>query len=191
MMSLNKRIRLSVLVNVIFLMGYVSIGFAASETVELRYELAGIEPATCSKSVAIVTFEDHRKNTAIGESGRGKQFLSENPVNEWVTRALYEELKSIGCTVENHDTKGNFNTDATITGSVEEAYIKQDSWTKYNVNMRLQMEISIGNEKIGKTFRSSMTKRTVPAFSFNSRVATQMLQGVMREAVPDLQKILE
>ena len=186
-----KMIRFSIFFTMIFLGGSVGPALAASDTVDLRYESGGLELAPCSKSVAIITFEDNRKNTAIGESGKGKKFHSQNSVNEWVTRALYDELKSIGCTVEYHDMMGDFNTDATITGSVEEAYIKQNSWTKYNVNIRLRLDITTGNEKSSKAFRSSMTKTTVPSFSFNAGVAAESLQNVMREAVPALQKILE
>ena len=165
--------------------------YADSETIDLTDRTAGIEPATCSNSVAISTFQDNRTESWIGESGRGKKFQSNPPVNEWITRALYDELKSVGCQVEYHDTAGDFGTDAIITGIVEQAYIKQDSWTKYNVDMRLQILITMGNKKITRTYRSTMTKRTVPGFSFNSNVATESLQDVMRGAVPALQSILE
>lgn len=181
----------SLIVSLIVVFTFAGVGFADSETIDLTYRTAGIEPATCSKSVAIITFQDNRAEPEIGESGKGKKFQSNPPVSEWITRALYDELKSVGCRVEYHDTAGDFGTDVIITGAVEQAYIKQDSWTKYNVDMRLQIFVTMGNKKITKTYRSTMTKRTVPSFSFNSNVATESLQDVMREAVPALQKTLE
>jgi len=182
---------LSLVVSMIVLFAFTGVVYADSETIDLTYRTAGIEPATCSKSVAIITFQDNRTEPWIGESGKGKKFQSRIPVNEWITRALTDELKSVGCRVEYHDTAGDFDTDVTITGIVEEAFIKQDSWTKYNVNFRLQLFITLGNKKITKTYQNTMTKRTVPAFSFNSNVATESLQDVMREAIPALQSILE
>lgn len=190
-MSSKKANCLRLAFGIIFLFAYAGVGHADSETIDLTYRTAGIEPATCSKSVAIITFQDNRTESGIGESGKGKKFQSSPPVSEWITRALYDELKSVGCRVEYHDTAGEFGTDVIMTGAVEQAYIKQDSWTKYNVNMRLQIFITVGNKKITKTYRSTMTKRTAPAFSFNSNVATESLQDVMREAVPALQSILE
>jgi hypothetical protein len=70
--------------------------------------------------------------------------------------------------------------------------IEQDSAIKYNVDIVLKLDIYSGGKKIaGKTYNSNMTKKTMPSFSFNTNVATQMLQDVMREAVPDLQDRLK
>jgi hypothetical protein len=118
--------------------------------------------------------------------------MSKSPVNEWVTRALYDELKLSGCKAEYHDKMGDYNTDFVVTGDVEKAYIKQDSATKYNVDISLKVNIfSDGQKVVGKTYRSNMTKRTAPSFSFKSSVATQMLQDVMRVAVPELQEMFK
>lgn len=173
----------------ICLIGAVDTGFAGSDQIDLRYEAAGIEAATCSKSVSIITFEDKREDEAIGVSGRGRRFYGRNPVNEWVTRALYDELKQTGCKVEYHDTDGDHDTDFTIVDIVEEAFIRQNSMTKYHVTMRLNIRIKQdGKQVLGKTFSSNLEQRTGPSFNFNSGVATRMLQGMMREVVPELHK---
>lgn len=181
----------SLVVSIVLLFAFAGVGHADSETIDLTYQTAGLEPAECSKRVAIITLKDNRTDAAIGESGKGKRFYSRVPVNEWITRALTDELKSIGCTVEYHDTAGDFDTDVTITGTVEEAFIQQDSWTKYNVNLRLELYVTVGTKKITRTYRSAMTKRTVPSFSFNSNVATESLQTVMKEAVMNIEEILK
>jgi len=191
-MKSEKRMVLIVIIGTIFLFGTAGIGFAASSTIDLEYEAAGIEEARCSKSVAVITFEDKRDKKVIGESGKGKKFYGKNPVNEWVTRALYDELKRTGCKAEYHDKDGNYNTDFTITGVVEKAFIKQKSMTKYQVTMRIYLNINQGGEKVlGKSYVSNLTKTTVPSFSFNNKVATETLQGMMREVVPELHKQLK
>ena len=191
-MKLKMKMAGMVVTAAILLFGMTGSGMAASDQIELTYDAAGIDEATCTKSVAVVTFEDKRDDVGIGESGKGKKFYSKNPVNEWVTRALYDELKRTGCKAEYHDKKGDYNTDFTITGVVEDAYIKQKSMTKYHVNMRLNISIlKDGKKVLGKTYTSNLDKTTVPSFSFNDKVATQTLQGILSEIVPDLHKQLK
>ena len=188
-MKVEKTVYAFVMIGFMLMFAFAGYG-AAADTVELGYEPAGIAEAPCSKSIAVVTFEDLRDDPAIGESGKGKQFMSKTPVNEWVTRALYDELKRSGCKAEYHDKMGDYDTDFVVTGDVEKAYIKQDSATKYNVDISLKLNIfSDGQKVVSKTYRSNMTKRTGPSFSFKSSVATQMLQDVMRVAVPELQEM--
>ncbi len=191
-MKLNMRMVSAAVVAVLFLFGPVGTILASSDQIELKYEMAGIDEATCTKSVAIVTFEDKRDDVGIGESGKGKKFYSKNPVNEWFTRALYDELKRTGCKTEYHDKDGEFGTDFTIAGVVEEAYIIQKSMTKYHVTMRLNLSIyQDGKKLLGKTFSINLERTTAPSFSFNNKLATQMLQEMMRDIVPQLHKKFE
>jgi hypothetical protein len=190
-MKVQKMITYSAMISVIVLFVFSGIGFA-DKKVDLEYEPAGIDPAPCSKSVAIVTFEDKRDVEAIGESGKGEKFYSKTPVNEWISRALYDELRRAGCNAQYHSKMGDYGADFTVAGEVQQAYIKQDSAVKYNVDIVLKVDIYSGGKKIaGKTYNSSMAKNTSPSFSFKTSVATQMLQDVMREAVPDLQDRLK
>ena len=190
-MKSEMRIFWIVTICTIFLIGSAGPALSAANQIDLLYETAGIDAGSCSKSAAIILFEDKREDLAIGLSNRGRRFYGRNPVNEWVTRALYDELKQTGCKVEFHDKDGGYDTDFTIVGIVEEAFITQKSMTKYHVTMRLNIRVKKdGKQVMGKTFSSNLEQTTGPSFSFNNRVATRMLQGMMQEIVPALRERL-
>jgi hypothetical protein len=188
-MKKTLSITLSLVVSLGILAGAGAIVRAEPEMVMLDYETTDKDADSCTTSVGVVAFKDERRREAIGESGRGKKIYSRTLVNEWVSRALAAELAGDGCRVDFHDRVKEADSKYTITGKVQEAYIKQDSMTKYNVHVRLHITLMSGTKKImSKSYSGRMTTRTPPMLQFNDRVASDMLRYMMERIVPDLEQ---
>lgn len=180
-------------VGLIILLGFVSlIGCASTNTVDLSYKPAGINVAPCAKTLSVVALEDKRDQTAVGETKDGDLFFGKTSVTEWVSKALYDELAKSGCRVEFHDKEYAFDTDYTLVGAIEELFVKQNSLTGYSASMRLKLDVKADGQKVfGKSFATTYSKTTVFSPGVNSKVLTELLQGLMREMVPELRDNLK
>lgn len=168
------------------------ISCAGKSAVDLRYQPAGIDMAPCSKSISVVELEDSRDRTAVGETNEGKLFFGKSSVSEWISKALYDELAKSGCRVEYHEKEYEFETDYTLIGEIEEVYVKQKSLTDYSASMRLRIAVKADGKKVfGKSFSSTFDKTTVPSPGVNSKVLTGLLQGLMKEMVPEIRDNLQ
>ena len=167
------------------------IGCAPKTAIDLKYQPTGINLEPCPGSIAIVELADKRPQSAIGETKDGKAFYGKTSVPEWVTRALHDELASGGCQVEYHRKKYEFDTDFTLTGDLEEIFVRQKSLSDYSASMKLRIAVTADGKKVyGKTFSSTLGKTTVPSPGVNTKVLSELLQGMMRELVPELRDSL-
>ena len=167
-------------------------GCAGRTSIDLRYKPAGINIAPCPKTVSVVMLKDERPKAAIGEKEDGKPFYSNDVVAEWVSRALYEELKTNGCGVEYHDKEYAFATDYVIGGILQEVFVKQESLSSYSATLRIRVEVKQKDAVVfGKNYVSTLKKTTVPSPGINSKILTELLQGMMREVVPEIRKQIE
>jgi hypothetical protein len=148
--------------------------------------------APCAKTISVVALEDKREQTAVGETKDGNLFFGKISVTEWVSKALYDELAKSGCRVEFHDKEYEFDTDYTLVGEIEELFVKQNSLTEYSASMRLKLDVKADGQKVfGKSFVTSYSKKTVFSPGVNSKVLTELLQGLMREVVPEVRDNLK
>ena len=137
-------------------------------------------------------FEDQRAKIAIGEKKDGKPFYSRDIVAEWVSRALYEELRTNGCGVEYHDKAYDFSTDYVISGTIQEVFVKQKSYKDYAANMALRVELKQDDRVVfEKSYVSTLNKATVPSPGVNSKMLTELLQGMLRELVPEVRSHID
>lgn len=177
------------------LIGFFIVGFsgcAPRTQVELKYQPALIKEFPCRKSVSMVTFKDGRNKNAIGETQKGEPIYATASVPEWISRALYDELKRTGCRVEYHDTLYAFDTDVTLTGEIKTLNIMQMSYTEYDSDMRLKVTIETqGQPVFSKEYAATLTKKTLPSAGVPEGVLTELLQGMIQEIVPDLRSRLE
>lgn len=157
------------------------------DTIVLRYHPAKIDIFGCTNTVSLVALEDRRKDVAIGNKDDGRPIYAKSDVSEWISRAMYDELKRSGSEVAYHDKKYDFNTDYVITGFIKDTYVRQKSLSSYLASMKIYLEIS-KNEKnvLKKTFTVTRTKKTLPSPGANSNILTELLQGAMREIIPFL-----
>ena len=162
-------------------------GCAGKSAIELQYETTGINLEPCPGSIAVVEMADKRPQSAIGKTKDGQQFYAKTSVPEWVSRALYDELAGGGCRVQYHEKAYEFDTDFTLTGDIIEIFVTQKSLSDYAASMKLRIVATGGGKKVyEKTYSSTLGKTTVPSPGVNTKVLTELLQGMMRELVPDV-----
>jgi len=168
------------------------IGCSGKNAVDLRYAPAGINVAPCAKTISVVALADKREQIAVGETKDGNPFFGKTSVTEWVSKALYDELAKSGCRVEFHDKEYAFDTDYTLVGEIEELFVKQKSLTDYSASMRLKLDVKADGQKVfGKSFATTYSKTTIVSPGVNSKVLTELLQGMMREVVPEIRDNLK
>jgi uncharacterized lipoprotein YajG len=158
-------------------------------TIQLAYQPAGSQASLCAnKQIAVVRFADGRKMTEIGDKDREAFFYpGEKSVTEWASRAVADELSSSGCKVQYHETFYPFNVDYIVTGEVIQVYLRQRGLLDYDANMKLKIRVQKGNDFVAeKTYSASWEKKVAPMTSSREGILMQLLQDVLRDAVPDI-----
>jgi hypothetical protein len=122
---------------------------ASNTVVQLRYQ-PSTPPAgqACNQSFTILPFVDKRVDTlTIGTLGDGKRYYAENDPVEWVSWAMFEELKARGCDVKYREKQDA----APVTG-----YVVSGSFDKVNVDrapsltVKADLRLNVKLEKDGK-----------------------------------------
>jgi hypothetical protein len=185
--------RALIVVRVLVFLGLsIIISCAAKATIDLVYHPVGVDVSPCKSSVAVVALEDQRSSVAVGERKDGQQIYGKPFAAEWISRALVEELKMTGCKVEYHDKGSDFTADYLVTGEVKEAYFKQESMSGFVGDMRLRIVVNKGGEKVlGKEFKSTVSKKTLPSSGAYTEVLSELLQTMLREVVPGVREVIE
>ena len=167
-------------------------GCAPPTLVDLVYQPTGMKVSPCQKSLAIVTFVDKRGKNAIGETLKGVPIYAKDSVSSWISRAFYDELERSGCQVEYHDTGAMFKTDYKLTGDIKELQITQMSHTEYDAKLRLNVVVQAEDQqKFSKEYVSALTKKTIPSSDVPKQVLSELLQGLIQEALSDLEQRLK
>lgn len=172
----------------LFLFGLLLLfGCAPQTRVNLIYKPSGAKVSPCQKSLAIVSFTDQRANQPVGETSKGIPIRANDSVANWVSRAFYDDLQRSGCRVEYHDTGSRFDTDLTLTGAIKELKVVQMSHTEYDGRLRLDVVVhSNENQVFKKEYVSALAKKTMPSSDVPQEVLTELLQGLIKEALYDL-----
>lgn len=166
-------------------------GCGGKNAIDLEYETTGINLEPCPGSIAVVELADKRPKSAIGVTKDGKEFYAKTSVTEWVSRALYDELDRGGCQVEYYQKQYAFDTDFTLTGDILEVYVTQKSLMDYTASMQLRIVAAAAGDKVyEKTFTSTYGKTAVVSPGVNTKVLSGLLQGMMRELVPEVRDSL-
>jgi len=102
-------------------------GCSASTVVPLRYQPSTPQGSlACTQSFTLLPFVDKRADTlTIGALSDGKRFYAENDPGEWVSWAMFEELKARGCEVKYHERTG---------GAAPKGYVVSGSFDTLNVD---------------------------------------------------------
>ena len=177
---------------VLLLSFIVFFGCAPSTRVDLVYQPSGFRVSPCQKSLAIVTFTDERGKKVIGETQKGIPIHANDSVSSWISRAFYDELERSGCKVEYHDTGAMFDTDYMLTGVIKDLNVMQMSHTEYDAKLRLNIVVqAAGQQVFSKEYVSTLTKKTIPSSKVPGEVLTELLQGLIQEALSDLRDRLK
>ncbi len=179
---------LTISARLLFLIGFsVFFGCAPQTRVDLVYQPSGFRVSPCQKSLAIVTFTDERGKKVVGETQKGVPIHANDSVSSWISRAFYDELERSGCKVEYHDTGAVFDTDYMLTGVIKELNVIQMSHTEYDARLRLNVVVQSAEQQVFiKEYVSTLSKKTLPSSKVPGEVLTELLQGLIQEALSDL-----
>lgn len=122
---------------------------ATNTVVPLRYQastpLAG---QLSSQAFTVVPFVDKRADTlTIGTLSEGKHFYAESDPSEWVSWAMFEELKARGCAVSYREKQ-----DATplkgyvVSGSFDRLFVERAP----NLMVKADLRLNVRLEKDGQ-----------------------------------------
>lgn len=167
-------------------------GCSTNTVVPLRYQ-----PSTppggqvCTQSLTLLPFVDKRADTiTIGTLGEGKRFYAENDVSEWVSWAMFEELKARGC-----DVKYREKADAgapkgyTVSGSFDTVNVESGTALMAKANLRLRMKVEKDGafviEQIYSGERENLGLTYVDAAQ---KVLSSTLQYLLQDAATDVVK---
>ncbi|HWR04611.1 MAG TPA: hypothetical protein VN419_11395 [Humidesulfovibrio sp.] len=117
---------------------------SSNTVVPLRYQPSTPQGApTCSQTITLLPFADKRADTiTIGTLGEGKRFYAENDVAEWVSWAMFEELKARGC-----DVKYREKTDTTpskgyvVSGSFDTVNVDSGATLMAKAKLRIRVKV--------------------------------------------------
>lgn len=148
-------------------------------------------PVANAPSVCIVTFEDKRVTTAIGERSDKTQFTAESDVREWFTQALGTEVARLGLIVTRASSEAEARKSGAkyiVTGSLDEIWITERLVAEYETRMASSVLLkSGGSTKLNQRFSNNLSRRlvgpTVPRDILSDTVAD--LARTMARAIYD------
>lgn len=186
-MSMQTRI-----FTIVFLMAFAALsGCAPTGTVPLTYApLHVLDAKPGTGSVSVIKFTDETEKglggkSRLGRTSEGLDFFADSSLAEWVSWAVYDELKEAGINVEYHPAAGEYGTDFDISGQVQSLKLDQTSSTDYEGSMRVRLVIeSKGNHVHSEKFYSEVTKVVFPSKDAPREIVMEVLQGIMTELVP-------
>lgn len=165
---------------------------AANTVVPLRYQPSTPQgTVSCSAPITLLPFVDKRADTiTIGSLGEGKRFYPENDVSEWVSWAMFEELKARGC-----DVKYREKTDTTalkgyvVSGSFDTINVETGTALMAKARLRLRVKVEKDGafivEQIYTGERENLGLTYVDAAQ---KVLSSTLQYLLQDAATDVVK---
>lgn len=167
-------------------------GCSANTVVPLRYQPSAQQGApTCSQAISLVPFADKRADTiTIGTLGEGKRFYAENDVAEWVSWAMFEELKARGCDVKYRDkSDATAHKGYTVSGSFDTVTVDSGATLMAKAKLRIRVKVEkdgqFVQEQIYTGERENLGLTYVDAAQ---KVLSTTLQYLLQDAATDVVK---
>ncbi|MBI5520121.1 MAG: hypothetical protein HY916_08675 [Desulfovibrio sp.] len=167
-------------------------GCSANTVVPLRYQ-PSVQPGapTCSQTISLVPFADKRADTiTIGSLGEGKRFYAENDVAEWVSWAMFEELKARGC-----DVKYREKTDAapqkgyTVSGSFDTVSVDSGATLMAKAKLRIRVKVEKdGQFVVEQIYTGERENLGLTYVDAAQKVLSSTLQYLLQDAATDVVK---
>ncbi len=165
---------------------------SANTVVPLRYQPSAPQgvPA-CSQSITLLPFLDKRADTiTIGDLGEGKRFYAETDVAEWVSWAMFEELKARGCNVKYHDAAGVPPRQGyVVSGSFDTVNVETGTAVMAKAKLRVRVKVEKDGqfliEQIYSGERENLGLSNVDAAQ---KVLASTLQYLLQDAATDVVK---
>jgi hypothetical protein len=159
-------------------------GCGSPNTLRLGYEPAPMD-VDCPGSVTVVRFQDSREREAVGVKNDGSSIYSAKPVNEWVSRAFYDQFQKLGCTMAYQEEDYRPMTDYVVRGEVLDAWIKEESVTDYTASLSMLVKVEKAGEGVvyEEKLNSSVERTVVPGSGKASEILQESLTDLVRPVV--------
>ena len=157
--------------------------------IPLQYTTAGGgQGAECRTSIGVAAFEDRRGMERIGEHGADMILFPGSSVSQWVTWALVDELKALGCDAFYAESKAMAPAESVVSGTIEQVYIRKlDSPFEYLAEIRLGVVLDRRGETVwSKQYSGSLKKTGTPTTEMYRDTLREGLQDIMLRVVEDL-----
>lgn len=122
-------------------------------------------PAASAPTVCIVTFEDKRPASAIGQRSDNTQFTAESDVRAWFTQALGVEVARLGLVVTRAASEAEAKKSSPqyiVSGSVDEVWITEKLVAEYESRMTVSTLLKGGSSTLlNQRFSNNLSRRLV------------------------------
>jgi hypothetical protein len=165
-------------------------GCSASTVVPLRYQPSTPQGTfSCPNPITLLPLADKRADTlTIGSLGDGKRFYAETDPSEWVSWALFEELKVRGCDVKYRESAGGAAPKGyVVSGSFDTMNVESGTTLMAKANLRVRVRLEKDgqfiNEQIYSGERENLGLTRVDAAQ---KVLSSTLQYILQDAATDV-----
>ena len=166
---------------------------ASNTVVQLRYQ-PSTPPAgqACAQTFTVLPFVDKRADTlTIGTLGDGKRYYAENDPIEWVSWAMFEELKARGC-----DVKYREKPDAAplvgyvVSGSFDKINVDRAANLTVKADLRLNVKLTKDGQFVAENvYSGSREDLGVTVVQAAQSVLASTLQYLLQDAATNLVKV--
>ena len=168
-------------------------GGCARTALQLAYPApaAPVLPKAGAPSICVVTFEDNRGRVELGTYRDGALVYAASPVNDWLARALADELAAVGFVVSyapSFTLAQGSSPDYIVTGSIDDIWLLETSLTHYSctIRMTLSLQRSDGTHLFRNNFSSTVTRGTLPLVENGSQAMREAAMELARPAAQSL-----
>ena len=172
----------------------LALGACASNTVvPLRYQ-PSTPPAgqTCSQTFTVLPFVDKRADTlTIGTLGDGKRYYAQEDPVEWISWAIFEELKARGCDVKYREKPDAAPlTGYVVSGSFDKINVDRAPSLTVQADLRLNVKLTKDGQFVTENvYSGSREDIGVTMVQAAQSVLASTLQYVLQDAATNLVKV--
>lgn len=188
-MQIRKNIRAMLLALALPL----ALGACASNTVvQLRYQPSTPQAGQiCAQSFTVLPFVDKRADTlTIGTLGDGKRYYAENDPVEWVSWAMFEELKARGCGVKYREkSDASPLTGHVVSGSFDRINVDRAASLTVKGDLRLNVKLEKDGQFVAENvYSGSREDLGVTVVQAAQSVLASTLQYLLQDAATNVVK---
>lgn len=173
-------------------LGLASAACANNTVVPLRYQPSALQAGqACTQTFTLLPFVDKRAETlTIGTLGEGKHYYAENDPAEWVSWAMFEELKARGCNVSFREKQSTAPAKGyVVSGSFDTLNVARGTNLMVKADMRLNVKLEHDGQFVSEQiFSGSREDLGVTAVAAAQSVLASTLQYLLQDAATSVVK---
>lgn len=171
-------------------------GCAGNTVVPLRYQPSTPKDAlACTQPITVVGFADKRADTiSIGTLGDGKRYYAENNVSEWISWAMFEELKARGCNVKFRELGSTAPAPQgwVVSGSFDQVNVEHGAALTVKAGLRVRVKLEKDGTWVQEQNYSGERERIgVTYVDAAQTVLAATLQYLLQDAATDVVKAVK